>query len=161
MDYTYSQYTYDTDPQVESAAIAAVIVFFLFFAVVSYALVAFLLSRLFKKAGVPEWAAWVPVYNNWKLLELGNQPGFWAVLSLIPFVNIIATIFTYIATYHIGLKLQKAGWFVLLAIFLPLIWLIWLGFDDSKWPKKSVAKKPLARKKAVKATKTAKATKTK
>ena len=149
MDYTYSQYTYETTPDVDGALVAGLVVSILFFSLVSYVVVAFLLSRIFKKAGVPEWAAWVPVYNNWKLLELGNQPGFWAVLSLIPFVNIVAMIFTYISMYHIGLKLQKAGWFVVIAIFLPLIWLIWLAFDDSKWPKPT-AKKPLMRKKSTK-----------
>ncbi|OGL22229.1 hypothetical protein A2707_02750 [Candidatus Saccharibacteria bacterium RIFCSPHIGHO2_01_FULL_45_15] len=102
-------------------------------AVIIYVVHAFLLSRIFKKAGTPEWIAWVPFYNSWKLLELGNQPGFWAVLAIIPIVNIASAVFMYIAMYHIGLKLQKEGWFVLLAIFVPLVWLIWLGFDSSKW----------------------------
>lgn len=150
MDTTYSQYTYEYphQPGTDAAVVAGIMTFLLFFSLVSYAIVAFLVSRIFKKADVPEWAAWVPVYNNWKLLELGNQQGFWAVLSLIPFVNIVALIFTYLAMYQIGLKLQKAGWFVLVAIFLPLIWLIWLGFDDSRWPKseKAVTAKPTKKK---------------
>lgn len=106
------------------------------FIVISYAIVAFLLGRIFKKAGLSQWPAWVPIYNNWKLLELGGQSGFWALLSLIPYVGFVTLVFTYIAMYHIGLKLGKAKWFVALAIFLPLIWLIWLAFDDSKWPVK-------------------------
>lgn len=100
---------------------------------VIYVVHAFLLGRILKKAGVPQWVAWVPFYNSWKLLELGNQPGFWAVLAIIPGVNIVSAVFVYIAMYHIGLKLQKEGWFVLLAIFVPIAWLIWLGFDSSKW----------------------------
>lgn len=151
MNSTYGQYSLKTSSDIDTALLGSVILFLIFFAFVSYAIVAFLLSRIFKKAGVPEWVAWVPVYNNWKLLELGNQSGFWAVLSLFPFVNIVAMIYSYIAMYHIGLKLQKADWFVVVAIFLPLIWFIWLGFDDSKWPKPK-AKKPLVREK----TKTAK-----
>ena len=67
------------------------------------------------------------------MLELGNQPGWWVLLSFIPFVNIAAVIFMYIAMYHIGLKLQKEGWFVLLAIFVPIVWLIWLALDKSTW----------------------------
>lgn len=134
MVYTYGQYDLETSPDINAAVLGGIFLFFIFFALVSYAVVAFLLSRIFKKAGVPEWAAWVPIYNNWKLLELGNQPGFWAILNLVPFVNIVAMFYTYISMYDIGLKLQKAGWFVVVAIFLPLIWLIWLAFDDSKWP---------------------------
>lgn len=135
---SYDTYTYDpaTTDTVAGAAIAgALLLFFFFFLVISYAIGAFLLGRVFKKAGVPQWAAWVPIYNSWKLLELGNQQGFWAVLALIPFVNIVSLIFTYIAMYYIGKKLGKEDWFVILAIFVPVVWLIWLGFDDSKWPK--------------------------
>lgn len=109
------------------------IVFTLIFFIVIYALHAFFLSRIFKKAGIEQWAAWVPVYNSWKLLEIGGQPGWWSILALIPFVNIAAAVFLYIAMYHVGLKLQKEGWFVLLAIFVPTVWMIWLAFDSSKW----------------------------
>ncbi len=146
MDYNY---TYDTvnEDVVTNAAGAAILggvfLFLVLFAIAAYAVGAYLLGRVFKKAGVPQWAAWVPVYNSWKLLEMGGQQGFWAVLALIPFVNIISAIFIYISMYEIGKKLGKEGWFVLLAIFIPVVWMIWLGFDDSKWPgnKKAVEKK--------------------
>jgi hypothetical protein len=150
MDYNYSTYNYnlsDADPSANAAIAGGVIVFMLFFILLSYAITAFLLGRIFKKAGVPQWAAWVPVYNTWKLLELGNQQGFWAVLAFIPFVNIVSLIFMIIAMYNIGLKLGKEGWFVLIGIFLPLVWMIWLGFDDSKWQsgKKAVTAKKTTR----------------
>jgi len=121
------------DPAVAAVFIGFAVMFVLVFALIAYALYAFLLSRIFKKAGVPQWAAWVPIYSSWKLLELGGQQGFWAVLGLIPLVNIASAVFMYIAMYHIGRKLGKEDWFVLLAIFLPIVWLIWLGFDDSEW----------------------------
>jgi hypothetical protein len=98
-----------------------------------YVITALLLSRIFKKAGIEGWKAWVPIYNNWILLELGGQKGFWAVLTLIPFVNVVSAVFMIIAMYHIGLKFGKEGAFVLLAIFVPLVWYIWLAVDDSKW----------------------------
>ncbi len=81
----------------------------------------------------------MPIYNTWKLLEIGGQQGFWAVLGVIPIINIVSSVFTYIAMYHIGKRLGKDDWFVLLAIFLPLVWLIWLAFDDSKWSGPRVA----------------------
>lgn len=125
----------------ELAAIAgAVFLFIIVIALTSYVITSWLLGRIFKKAGVKQWIAWVPIYNVWKLLELGNQQGFWAVLAIIPPVNIISAVFTYIAMYHIGKKLGKEDWFVILAIFLPIIWLIWLAFDDSKWPAKDTPK---------------------
>ncbi len=135
MEYFATANSVTANDAVVVAATLWVITFLLVFSVIGYAIQAFLVGRLFKKADVPQWIAWVPVYNVWKLLELGNQQGFWAVLMLVPFINIISLIFLIIAMYHIGKKLGKEGWFVLLAIFIPIVWLIWLGFDDSKWPK--------------------------
>jgi len=100
---------------------------------IAYVLVAFFLSRIFKKAGVASWKGWVPVYSTWVTLELGGQAGWWTVLLFVPVVNIVALVFLYIAMYNIGLKLGKSGAFVLLAIFLPLVWYIWLAFDQSRW----------------------------
>ena len=136
-DY-YNEYeTYSTYTPEEAATVAVVggmfFIFALFIGLIAYAVHAFLLGRIFKKAGVEQWIAWVPFYNGWKLLEIGGQQGFWAVLAIIPFVNFVSLIFMYIAMYNIGLKLQKEGWFVILAIFIPLVWFIWLAFDDSKW----------------------------
>ncbi len=136
--FAHSHMHHDMQPTATDAAATTVIfgVFMLFalaMIVISYAVYAFFLGRIFKKAGVEQWRAWVPIYSTWKLLELGGQQGFWAVLALIPIVNIVAGIFIYIAMYHIGLKLQKDGWFVLLAIFLSPVWFIWLALDDSKW----------------------------
>ena len=136
MDDGYNSYQYDTLSGEGVGIASGLFAFFILFTVLSYAIFAFLLGKIFKKSGVPQWAAWVPVYNNWKLLEIGGQQGFWAVLALIPFVNLVAAIFIYISMYQIGLKLQKESWFVILAIFLPLVWLIWLAFDDSKWDNK-------------------------
>ena len=136
--YDYSDYyTTTSDPSTAGAALLLLFIYFLFIAV-TYAITALLLGQIFKKAGVPRWIAWVPFYNSWKLLELGGQQGFWAVLAIIPVVNIVSAVFTYIAMYHIGLKLGKPGAFVLFAIFLPIVWMIWLAVDGSKWGDKYV-----------------------
>ena len=140
----YNSYTDATssevDPAVAAAVFAGMMLFTFVFIALTYVIHAFLLSRIFQKAGVEQWKAWVPVYNSWVLLELGGQQGFWAILLFIPFVNIVSVIFIIIAMYEIGLKLGKSGAFVLLAIFVPIVWMIWLAFDSSTWPgKKAVA----------------------
>jgi hypothetical protein len=145
--YMYDTSTYETynsaGTQISNETAVAVLLFTLIFSLVIglivYAISAFLLGRIFKKAGVEAWKAWVPVYNMWVLLELGGQKGFWAVLALVPVVNIVSIVFLIIAQYNIGLKLQKEGWFVLLAIFLSPVWLIWLAFDKSTWEGKGTA----------------------
>ncbi|HRJ06135.1 MAG TPA: DUF5684 domain-containing protein [Candidatus Saccharibacteria bacterium] len=134
--YYYSQNDYNgtLDPAVATAIMLGT----LFFAIVAYVVTAIFLSMVFKKAGVEGWKAWVPVYNTWVLLELGDKPGWISLLSLggiIPFVGfipaIVAAVFIYMAMYTVGLKFGKSGAFVLLAIFLPLVWVIWLAVDKT------------------------------
>lgn len=100
---------------------------------VGYVLGGILYGRIFRKAGLAQWPAWVPFYNTWKFFEIGGQHGALSLIALLPFVNIVSSVFYCIAAYHVGLKLQKDGVFVLLAIFLPIVWLIWLAVDSSTW----------------------------
>ena len=121
--------------------ILGLVVFWLIFAVVTYVVTAIFLSMVFKKAGVEGWKAWVPIYNTWTLLELGGQPGWLSLLVLtswIPFLGFIVAIVVYVfyamAAYKIGLNFGKPGAFVLLAIFLPIVWMIWLAVDkEAVW----------------------------
>ena len=105
---------------------------FTVFIIFVYALYSYLLSRIFKKSQIPQWTAWVPIYSTWKILVLGEQPGFWAILSIVPVANIVAAIYLCIAMHRIGKKFGKKDEFVLLAIFLPIVWLLILAFGTSK-----------------------------
>lgn len=132
----YSTYdsTYTSTAATASVGFIVAMVFLTFVILAAiYVVHAYLLSRVFKKASVEQWIAWVPFYNSWKLLELGGQQGFWAVLAILPIVNYVSAVFMYIAMYHIGLKFGKDGAWVVLAIFLPTVWLAILAFDSSKW----------------------------
>lgn len=134
--YNDSYYTTTSDPETAAAAAAftGVMILITFLLLVAiYAVTAIFLGMIFKKAGVPRWVAWVPVYNTWKLLEIGGQQGFWSVLAIIPIVNYVSAVFVFIAMYHIGKKLGKSGAFVVLGIFLPVVWMIWLAVDKSTW----------------------------
>jgi len=141
--YDYSYYSGDYNSETALALSAGVMVFAILFAIAMYVLNSIMLGKIFSKAGIEGWKAWVPVYNNWIMLELGGQKGYWAVVMLIPFVGIIGAIFMYIAMYYISLGFGKESIFVLLAIFLPVVWLIWLAVDGSKW-KPVIAVEPSA-----------------
>jgi len=129
--YYYS--SYDSSSSVDPMVAVVLGLVFGLFGIALYVVMALCLMRIFKKAGVKQWIAWVPFYNNWKLLEIGGQQGFWAVLAILPIVNIVSAVFMYISMYNIGLKLGKEGVFILLAIFVSPVWFIWLAVDGSTW----------------------------
>jgi len=140
----YSDYALTTTTVTRSGDLAAagslagtvfvtMMIFMIIGGLIAYAITSFLTSRIFKKAGVKQSIAWIPIYSTWKMLELGGQKGYWAPLLLVPFVNIASLIFYYIALYHIGKKFGKEDWFVALAIFIAPVWFIILGFDKSVW----------------------------
>ncbi len=115
------------------AAVMGFLLVYLVFFIAIYVVMAIFLGKIFKKAGVPSWIAWVPVYNSWKLLEIGGQKGWWALLAFVPIVQIASIVFMFIAMFNIGKKLGKEDWFILVAIFLGPVWIIWLGADSSTW----------------------------
>jgi signal peptidase I len=45
------------------------------------------LAKMFQKAGVPAWKAYVPFYNTWVMQELANRPKHWVFWQLIPVVG--------------------------------------------------------------------------
>ena len=45
------------------------------------------LAKLFVKAGVPAWKAYIPFYNTWVMQELTQRPKHWVFWQLIPVVG--------------------------------------------------------------------------
>lgn len=135
---TYSSgLEYATTSSIDTAQAAAIgIIAFIIGAVVAlfmYIIGAIFLGKVFKKAGVPAWQAWVPILNSWKMFELGGKPGFWAVLAIVPVLNIVSAIFGIIAMHNINLKLRYDAGMTVLAVLVPLVWLIVVGTSKHAW----------------------------
>lgn len=133
-----STYGTSASSSADAGAMVGIFVGIAVVALIAYVVTSFFLGKVFQKAGVPAWKAWVPIYNQWVFLELGGQHGWISLLFLagiIPFVGfigtIIATVFACIAAYRIGLNFGKEGVFVLLYIFLGIVWIIWLAVDKT------------------------------
>ncbi len=45
------------------------------------------LAKLFLKAGVPAWKAYIPFYNTWIMQEIAQRPKHWVFWQLIPVVG--------------------------------------------------------------------------
>jgi len=85
--------------------------------------------KLFRRVGVEPWAAWVPFFNYWRLLEVGGQEGWFAILVFVPFGSYVSAVFSAIAAYKIGTAFRKDGAWTVLFIFLPFVW-AWLLAND-------------------------------
>lgn len=156
-------YAIDMSNTATDGIILGIIVFIITIGLIAYAITAYLLSRIFKKAGVAGWRAWVPVYSTWITLVLGGQKGWISLLFLAPLTvdllplspgvgatllyviaflaSLTAIVYLYIAMYKIGMHFGKEDYFVLWAIFLPIVWYAWLAFDQSVWKKSVVMAK--------------------
>ncbi len=58
-----------------------------FISVLIVFLPSFGLAKMFIKAGVAPWKAYVPFYNTWVMQELGNRPKHWVFWQFIPVVG--------------------------------------------------------------------------
>lgn len=86
--------------------------------------------KIFEKAGVEGWKALIPFYNSYCLCEIVFGNGIFFLGLMIPYVNIAFGIFL---AYKLGKAYGKETGFILGLIFLPFIFLLILGFDDSEY----------------------------
>lgn len=114
-------------------------------AIAGYVLGSLFYMKIFEKAGVQgKWRAWVPVYNVMIFFKLGDLSP-WLVLygiggaALLSWIgigfifSIGLAVFSAIAAWRIGLKLQKDAVWVVLYVLLSIVWLGINAFDKSRW----------------------------
>jgi len=86
--------------------------------------------RVYEKAGKPGWACLIPFYNFFVLLKIVEKPEWWLVWLLIPFANIVVSIWV---TNLLSKSFGKDEVFTLGLIFLPFIFYPILGFGNSDY----------------------------
>jgi hypothetical protein len=86
--------------------------------------------KVFTKAGQPGWASIIPIYNLYIWCKIVGRPGWWIILLLIPFVNIIVGI---ILCIDMAKSFGKgAGFGIGLALLGIIFWPI-LGFGSAQY----------------------------
>lgn len=101
--------------------------------IVYLALIVLIIASLwviFTKAGKPGWAAIVPFYNLWVLVEICGKSPVWFVLLLIPCVNIIVNL---ILMIDLARVFGKGAGFGLGLFFLGIIFFPILAFGDAQY----------------------------
>ena len=85
---------------------------------------------IFKKAGQEGWPALIPIYSTYILLKVIGRPGWWLLLFLIPFVNIVIYI---IMMNDLSKSFGHGVGFTLGLLFLSIIFLYILAFGSSTY----------------------------
>ena len=90
-----------------------------------YVYFALALQTIAKKTNTPnDWWAWVPIISAILMLNIAKKPVWWFILFLVPLVNIVIIIITFMA---IAEARNKPNWWGILMI-LPLVNLIAIGY---------------------------------
>ncbi len=88
------------------------------------------LARIFIKAHMAAWPAFIPLYNIIRLLRLVNRPQWWVLLAFIPLVNFIVGL---IVGHDLAKSFGKGFWFGLGLAFLSPIFIAILGFGGAQY----------------------------
>ena len=90
--------------------------------------------KIFSKAGKPGWAAIIPFYNLYVLLEITGKPIWWIVLFLIPVVNFIAPVVVMFLIYMtLAERFGRGGGTAVGLLLLPFIFAPILGFGSATY----------------------------
>jgi len=85
---------------------------------------------IFEKAFEPGWGALIPIYNLYLYFKITWGNGWFFLLTLIPYVNIIIAIIT---TFKLARSFGKSFWFGLGLFFLSAIFLGILAFGKPRY----------------------------
>ena len=97
---------------------------------------------IFTKAGQPGWAAIIPFYNMYVLLQVAGKPGWWLIWFILPalpipivnvILSIVSVIFTIIVWAAVCERFGKGGGFVVGVILLGVIFIPILGFGSAQY----------------------------
>jgi hypothetical protein len=106
---------------------------FIIFIVLYLGFIVFLIAamwKVFEKAGQPGWAAIIPIYNLYILTKIVGKPGWWLLMFIIPFVNIVFLVWTY---NLLSKSFGKDEGFTVGLILLGFVFLPILGFGSAKY----------------------------
>lgn len=109
-----------------------ILLFYLVFIVV----VVVAMWKVFEKAKRPGWAALIPFYNTYVMLEIVGRPTWWLLLYFIPFVNLIVSV---IVAIDMAKSFGKTEVFGVVGLWLfAIVGYLMLAFGPAKYVGPSV-----------------------
>ena len=98
---------------------------------VSYVLSAIAYMKIFEKAGVTSWYAWVPFLNTYWITKIATGNGWLFLLILIPCVG--SLIYLILMAIKLSGAFGCSGGMIALLILIPIIGYFVLGFGDAQY----------------------------
>jgi len=86
--------------------------------------------KIFEKAGQPGWAALIPIYDAYIMLEVVGREWWWLLLLFVPLVNIVVEV---VVLFDLAKSFGKDTAFGFGLLFLSPIFMPILGFGDAKY----------------------------
>src|SRR5579859_1162308 len=83
--------------------------------------------KLFEKAGVPGWKAFIPFYNTWIMLTLAERPRHWVFWQVVPVMGWFITMGIYVEFVKVYGKFRFYEH--AMASLVPLAYFPYLGWD--------------------------------
>lgn len=103
------------------------------------AFVVFLVASIWKvfvKAGHPGWAAIIPIYNLYIMLQIAGRPAWWLILFLIPVVSLVVAVIVFI---DLAKAFGRGTGFAIGLLLLGIVFWPILGFGSSTYQGKPPA----------------------
>ena len=97
--------------------------------------------KTFVKAGKPGWAAIVPFYNFWVMIQIAGKPWWWFILLFVPVVGIVIMLLVF---HEIATRFGKGIGFTIGLILLGFVFWPLLGFGDATYQGDQAALPPTA-----------------
>jgi signal peptidase I len=98
------------------------------------------LYKMFRKAGIPEWKAWVPFLNTWEIVKAAKIRRHWFYWQFIPIAGWFITIWLLIEFVKLfgKFKLYEHA----MVVFVPFLYFPYLGWSkDEKYIGPEIVKK--------------------
>ncbi|GAA2177438.1 hypothetical protein GCM10009847_03300 [Leucobacter tardus] len=89
------------------------------------------LARLFPRIGLPASAGWIPIWNQWRLIDRAGLPGWLAVLLVVPVLAIVPYVCSIIAMHRVNRAAGVGAEYTVLGAFLPPLWATLLAAELS------------------------------
>ena len=123
-----------TSSSLDMSTLGSMITQYLGFMTVIYVLLIIAMWKIFTKAGKPGWASIIPIYNIVVMFQIIGLNPWLLLLYLIPVVNfVVAIVFSIMQASRLSKAFGKGTGFAFGLFFLNPIFLLILGFGDSKY----------------------------